>query len=659
MGVTKLSPGVIVKETDLTQFIPNTGLSGGAFVGHFMWGPVLEYTIISDSNELARVFGKPIDANYIDWYSVSNFLAYTGECNVIRVVDSNTAKNSTADGLGLLIKNESEFHNIYGTHTSAQIAARYPGNLGNSLKVSIADASTFATWAYKSEFNFAPATSEYAAALGASNDEIHVIVIDEDGLFSGNPGTILEKYAFLSKSSDAKGLDGAPIFYGNVLNRQSSYVRFLGTPTNTELATNLGVVSVPVTTPGSGYTTASVQFTAAPVGGVTATGTVTIVAGAIDHIVITNPGSGYLVAPTATLTGDGTNGVLGTVVTQDNPADNWQQTCLDDSGVARHFASLSSQYTKSLSGGALGTFPTSVEYITGWEMMRNAEKVDVSLLFAGFAGGKTNSTVVIQYIIDNIVNNRKDCVLFISPDLDDVLNLQSSQQITNVVAKRNAIARSSSYVVMDSGWKFQYDAYNDKFRWVPLNPDIAGLCAAVDVNQDPWWSPAGFTRGAIKNSISLAFEPDETARDQLYKNNINPVVTFAGDGTILYGDKTLQAKSSAFQYINVRRLFLILEKTISRAAKYSLFEFNDIFTRNNFKAIVTPYLKTVKGRRGIQDYLVVCDESNNTPEVIDRAEFVASIFIKPARSINYIELNFVAVRTGVNFNEVVGNIFSQ
>lgn len=658
MGLNKLSPGVTTRETDLTQFIPNTGLSGGAFVGHFVWGPVLEYTIISDSNEFAKVFGKPIDANYIDWYSVSNFLAYTGECNVIRVVDSNTAKNATADGLGLLIKNESEFHTIYGTHTSAQIAARYPGALGNSLKVSMADSSTFATWAYKTEFDFAPATTEYASALGASNDEVHVIVIDEDGLFTGNPGTVLEKYSFLSKASDAKGLDGAPIFYGNVLNRQSSYVRFLGTPLDSELATNLQVVSVPVTTPGTGYTTASVQFTAAPAGGVTATGTVAIVAGAIDHIVITNPGSGYLVAPTATLTGDGTNGALGTVVTQDVALDDWQQPCLTDSGVPRAFASLNGQYTKSLSGGVLGSVPTSGNYIEGWNMMKNSEKVDVSLLFAGYAGGALNSTVVIQHIIDNIVSNRKDCVLFISPDLEDVLNLQESQQITNVIAKRNAIARSSSYVVMDSGWKFQYDVYNDKYRWMPLNPDIAGLCAAVDVNQDPWWSPAGFTRGAIKNAISLAFEPDELARDQLYKNNINPVVTFAGDGTILYGDKTLQAKSSAFQYINVRRLFLILEKTISRAAKYSLFEFNDIFTRNNFKAIITPYLKTVKGRRGIQDFLVVCDESNNTPEVIDRAEFVASIFIKPARSINFIELNFVAVRSGVNFNEVVGNIFS-
>ena len=655
MGIlTQTSPGVSWKETDLTQFIPNTGMSGGAFVGHFIWGPVNEYTLMGDSNSLQYRFGPPTDVNYCDWFSASNFLSYTGQLNTIRVVDELTALNATVDGLGILIKNESHFLSVKDTNDAVIFAARYPGAMGNSLKISMADSATFATWQYKDHFDFTPLSTEYATALGASNDEIHVIVIDEDGLIDGVPGAVLEKYAFLSKASDAKSLDGAPIFYGNVINKQSQFVRYLGQPAVADLATSLSVVSVPVTTAGTGYTTASVTFTAAPSGGVTALGTVTIVSGAITGIVITRQGSGYLVAPTATLTGDGTLGVLGTVVTADFTADNWEQPCLSETGVPRVFASLKTAYAKSLSGGNNGSLPTAANYIAGWNLMRNSEVVDVSLLFVGSGGGELTSTTVIQHVIDNIVSNRKDCVVFFSPDLKDVLNLPEDTQISNVIAKKNSIGRSSSYAVMDSGWKMQYDAYSNKHRWIPLNADIAGLCASTDFNNDPWWSPAGFNRGNLKNVESLAFNPDNMARDSLYKNNINPVVTFTGEGTVLFGDKTLQAKSSAFSYINVRRLFIILEKTISKAARSQLFEFNDIFTRAQFVAMITPYLRTVQGRRGIIDFRIICDETNNTPEVIDRGEFIASIFIKPNRSINYIGLNFVAVRTGVDFAEVSG-----
>ena len=655
MGIlTQTSPGVSWKETDLTQFIPNTSMSGGAFCGAYIWGPVLEYTLIDDSNTLQRRFGPPTDTNYIDWFSASNFLAYTGQLNNIRVIDELTALNATVDGQGELIKNEAHFLAMRDANDAVIFAAKYPGSLGNSIKISIADSATFTAWDYKDLFDFMPVTTEYAAALGASNDELHIVVVDEDGLIEGVPGAILEKFAFLSKASDAKSLDGAPIFYGNVINAQSSYIRYLGQPATSDLATNLSVVSVPVTTPGSGYTTASVSFTAAPVGGVTATGTVTLSTGAISVIVITNPGSGYLVAPTATLTGDGTLGVLGTVVTTDVTGDNWEQHCLTDIGGARAFASLKTDYSKSLSGGSNGSLPTAANYVAGWDMMRNADKVDVSLLFVGQAGGEASSNIVIQHVIDNVVSNRKDCVVFFSPDRSDILNLEESAQISNVIAKKESIARSSSYAVMDSGWKLQYDAFANKHRWIPLNPDIAGLCASTDANNDPWWSPAGFNRGNIKNVEALAFNPDKLARDNLYKNNINPVVTFTGEGTVLFGDKTMQSKSSAFSYINVRRLFIILEKTISQAAKYSLFEFNDIFTRAAFVALVTPYLRTVQGRRGIIDFRVICDATNNTPEVVDRAEFIASIFIKPNRSINYIGLNFVAVRSGISFDEVSG-----
>jgi phage tail sheath protein FI len=252
------------------------------------------------------------------------------------------------------------------------------------------------------------------------------------------------------------------------------------------------------------------------------------------------------------------------------------------------------------------------------------------------------------------VETRKDAMAYFSPLYGDVVGIAESTAVDNVIATRNAINSVSSYAVMDSGYKYQYDAYNDKYRWVPLNADMAGLAAYTDNVADPWYSPAGFTRGQVKNVIQLALNPSKTSRDKLYKSSINPVVSFVGEGVLLYGDRTQQAKPSAFQKINIRRLFIVLEKSIAVAAKYQLFEFNDSFTRAQFVNMVEPFLREVKGRRGVLDYSVVCDETNNTPEVIDRSEFVADIYIKPAYSINFIQLNFVAVRSGVEFSEIIG-----
>jgi len=262
------------------------------------------------------------------------------------------------------------------------------------------------------------------------------------------------------------------------------------------------------------------------------------------------------------------------------------------------------------------------------------------------------SQTVSEYIVDNIVESRKDCVAFISPEMSDVVN-QSGSEVTNITSYRDMF-NSSSYAVMDSNWKYQFDKFNNVYRWVPMNGDIAGLCVRTDFERDPWYSPAGFNRGQIKNVTKLAWNPSKTDRDELYKKGVNPIVSFPGEGTVLYGDKTLLARPSAFDRINVRRLFIVLEKAIARAAKYSLFEFNDEFTRAQFISLVEPYLRDVQGRRGIYQYRVVCDQTNNTPEVIDRNEFIGDIYIKPARSINFIQLNFVAVRTGVAFDEIVG-----
>ena len=309
------------------------------------------------------------------------------------------------------------------------------------------------------------------------------------------------------------------------------------------------------------------------------------------------------------------------------------------------FANLTANVTVSLSGGVDGTISTA-NVISGYDFFDPAESVDIALVVSGPA----DATVAVDLI--SMAESRKDCVVFLSPLKTNVVD-NAGSETTSITTYRNTLT-STSYAVLDSNWKYQYDKYNDVYRWVPLNGDVAGLCARTDLERDPWFSPGGLNRGIIKNSIKLAWNPTKTNRDDLYIKGINPIVTFQGEGTVLFGDKTLLSKPSAFDRINVRRLFIVLEKAIARAARFSMFEFNDQFTRAQFVALVEPFLRDVQGRRGITDFRVVCDETNNTGEVIDRNEFIGDIYIKPARSINFIQLNFVAVRTGVSFDEVVG-----
>ena len=304
-------------------------------------------------------------------------------------------------------------------------------------------------------------------------------------------------------------------------------------------------------------------------------------------------------------------------------------------------------------------------------MFLSKADVDVSLILQGKARGATvdngvtpssNTTSyngLANYIITNICETRKDCVLFVSPSYSDVVTTgytSVTDPTTNVVAFRNNMTFNSSYAVLDSGYKYQYDKYNDLYRWVPLNGDVAGTCVTTDLLRDPWFSPAGLTRGGIKNVVKLAYNPNQTQRDALYVKDVNPVVSLPSQGTLLYGDKTLIGRPSAFDRINVRRLFIVIEKAISLAAQSSMFEFNDSFTQTQFKNLIDPYLRTIQGRRGITDYRIVCDSSNNPPAIVDANQFVGDIYIKPARSINFIQLNFVAVRTGVDFNEITAAI---
>ena len=440
-----------------------------------------------------------------------------------------------------------------------------------------ATAQTYSrTWEYSNLFDKEPVTTQYTADKGALFDEIHVVVVDEDGEWTGNLNEGLELFTGLSVAKGAKFEDGTKAYYVDAINRRSKYLYWS------------------------------------------------------DHN-----------AKGDALTQADSGGSVGSLVTL-----AWGADPVVDREYNSQATSGSLISTSSLTGGVDGTNVADSDKITGYQKFRNTEETEIGLLIAGEA----SATVALELIA--IAEQRKDCVAFISPEQADVVNNEGSE-VDAVVDFRNTLG-TSSYAVLDSGYKYQYDRYNDVFRYIPLNGDIAGLCAAAEANRDAWFSPAGFTRGAIRNVVKLPFNPRQSQRDTLYKNGINPVVNFMGEGTILFGDKTLLAKPSAFDRINIRRLFIILEKAISRFARASLFEFNDTFTRAQFVGAVEPFLRNVQGRDGISDFIVVCDDSNNTSDVIDRNEFVGDIFVKPNRAINFIQLNFVAVRSGVEFSEVIG-----
>ena len=574
----QLSPGVRWSEIDLSTIVPSVSTTEGAFVGDFAWGPINEVFAVGNELELLRYFHKPNANNFTSWFTAANFLGYAEALKLVRTANTLSALNATSGNSGILIRNRDSYDenylsvpganaasNTYSTH--GLFVAKYAGDLGNSIEVSIysgaSNTSAFTAWQYGDEFNGTPGTSQFVSNNYGANDEMHIIVLDRGGSITGYPGTVLEKYSYVSKAFDAKTDDGTSNYYVNVLNDRSDYVKI------------------------------------------------------INHA----------------------------------PLSNWG---VNSSNTA--FIQGSVSYTSRLSNGTLGTtLSRDADILLGYDLFKDSDTWDISLIMTG-----AHSQTVSEYVVENIAGGtmaspdtgRRDCVVFISPDSDDVVD-NSGNEATDIVVKRD-LYNSTSYAVMDSNWKKQFDKYNNVYRWVPLNGDIAGLCARTDFERDPWYSPAGFNRGHIKNVVKLAWNPGKDDRDTLYKNGVNPIVQFKGEGVVLYGDKTMLAKPSAFDRINVRRLFIVLEKAIAKAAKYSLFEFNDEFTRAQFVALVEPYLRDVKGRRGIYDFRVVCDETNNTPEVIDRNEFIGDIYIKPARSINFIQLNFVAVRTGVAFSEVVG-----
>ena len=637
----QVSPGVLVQERDLTNVIPAVATTIGAVAGQFNQGPMDEVTSISSEKELVETFGKPDSTNFEFWFSAASFLQYSSSLRVVRAANTSSV-NAVVSGSALRIKNTDHYQNGDGTtgpynDGSANVgewAARTAGAWGNNLKVSVCpsatayeavnktttnDASTAVgdttivltsgtdflvgdivnfgesggheyrvtavnthtltfvrhpsgtgglhtavangsqvrrRWQYYDLVDKAPVTSTYASNRSGVNDEMHIVVVDEDGGITGTAGEVLEVYDSVSKGSDAKTAQGDTNYYVDVLYNQSEYIYWM------------------------------------------------------DHVA----------------TGS-----------------NWGSAV---AGIT--FTALSAPFTRSLASGADGSAVSTAELKTAYEKYNDADTVDVNLIIAG----KGNATHIDNLI--TIAENRKDAIVFVSPERADVVNVtNSTTQTTNVKGFFDSI-RSSSYAVFDSGYKYTYDKYNDVFRYVPLNGDIAGLAARTDLIADSWFSPAGFNRGVIRGAVKLSYNPTQGQRDELYRARVNPVVTLPGQGTLLFGDKTGLSTPSAFDRINVRRLFITLEKAISTASKFQLFEFNDEFTRAQFRNIVEPFLRDVQGRRGVTDFRVVCDSSNNTSDVIDRNEFRADIFVKPNRSINFIQLQFVATRSGAAFEEVVG-----
>lgn len=680
MAFFSVSPSVNVQEYDLTAIIPAVATSPAAIAGVFHWGPVGTRMLVTSEADLVSQAGKPDSNNYETWFTAQSFLGYGSTLYVSRGANTTSTNNqigvynaiantgAVSNIVAQVTKNDIDYHNKLGTYdTNLLYIAKYPGAPGNSLQVSVCDSANaftsnvtlanaivsglltinagsntatisatfsgngtitdattmvnnaiaalsvgdllpvgnssigsqyvqisaiantvsnsttaYATlnfvdpyrlsttytsntvqryWQFYSVIKTAPTQSAWVTNNGNNNpsiDELHIVVVDKFGYFSGTPGSILETYAALSRATDAQNSDGTSNYYATVLNG-SKYIRWTNDRGN---ATSANSVLVANSTNSS-----------------------------VLNMVFTG----------------GTDG-------------------LSEGNVA--ISDITNAY----------------------DLFTDPEQVDIGLVMAGKSVGGVNGEQIGNYLIDNISGQRKDCVAFLSPPSAAVLN-NYNNEVASILAFR-ALVRSSSYGFLDSGYKQLYDAYNNVYRWVPLNGDMAGLCARTDYTNDPWWAPAGYNRGQLKNVIQLAFNPNKAKRDILFPNNINPVVTFPNEGTVLYGDKTLQAKASAFDAINVRRLFIVLEKSIATASKYFLFEFNDQYTQAQVRNMINPYLRTVKGLRGITDYLVKCDSTNNTPDIVNRNILVCDIYIKPSHAIRNVQLNFVATPEGVTFSEV-------
>ena len=618
----QVSPGVRVTETDLTTVVPAVSTSIGAFAGPFTWGPVNEIVTIGNENQLAEVFGKPVAGNAAYFFTAAQFLQYGNTLKVVRA-EITGAVNSVSGGSTFVAINNREDYDSE-TSLTQPFYAKYPGLLGNSLKVSVCPAnisdsmSAFNNWQYRNLFDTAPGTSDHAAEIVGDDvrDELHVVVVDEDGLFTGTPNTVLETFAYVSQAPDAKNSDGSTNYTIDVINNQSQYI-WCGK----------SIYSI--------SDASEVNFS--------------------EQLHLRSAGTN----PDQVLA----FGIsLETLASRSTTAPEYRKYhtyALDPENTT-------AGSTKSLSGGKnnasdSGQFVansaiSSSNFTKAYDWFKDKETEEVNLIIGGVISSdipKIASVTEHTHLV-NLVEGRKDCLVFLSPPEKATVNPTTTSAVENVKHWADKIV-STSYAVLDSTALYVYDKYNDAYVWIPANGAVAGLCANTDRVADAWYSPAGYDRGQLRGITKLAFNPSETDRDKLYKARVNPIVSFPGAGIILYGDKTALKRPSAFDRINVRRLFNILKTAIAEAAKAQLFEFNDEFTRAQFRNLIEPFLRDIRGRRGIEDFHVQCDEQNNPPSVVDTNRFVADIYVDPPNSINFITLNFVATRTGVDFNEIIGN----
>jgi hypothetical protein len=629
MAISLISPGIKITEQDLVASQQAVATTAGAFAGQFRWGPVEDPTLVESEADLVSKFGQPNTTTAVDFLSASNFLGYSQQMFVTRVVGSANTLNATAEettgsgtaGTGLLIKND----DIYESTASFDVGpwiAKFPGAIGNSIKVStcpsatawssnagivtvaagsttvVGDGTDFSNtiyvgdqlvidgrvgivasianatyltletahipgaasvvatrrWQYFGEFDVAPGTTTYTSDRNGSNDEMHIVVVDEDGVITGVAGQVLEKFASVSKASDAKGENGGSNYYKDVVNNGSSYIRWT------------------------------------------------------DH---------------------------------DNAGSNWGTAA---SGTTYTAVTVPLNY--SLAGGNDGDNVADSDRIGGYLLYANKDTVPASLIVMGQA-----SAAVVNRVIADVAEVRRDAIVCFSPTRANVVGVPGSE-VNNITTFISGITRST-YAFMDSGWKYQYNKYTDSYIYIPLNADSAGCMARNDLNREPWISPAGFTNGQVQNIVRLAWNPTQSQRDSLYKLSVNPVFTQVGKGTVLFGDKTFTTKNTSTNRINVRRLFIELQRTISNSADNVLFDRNDDITRTNFVNLISPYLRSVQARRGISAFRVVCDTTNNPESVVNANEFVCDIFVQPIRSVNFIQLNFVSVAGSATFNEIV------
>ena len=692
-----VSPGVNVREVDLTNVVPAVATSIGAIAGAFQKGPVSSVTTISSEEELVQIFGKPQSTSnqFETFFTAANFLQYADNLKVVRAESG--VLNATAGGTGLLVRDDDHHQTSFadGQGSVGEWAARTAGTHGNALGVSICasanayeqtavtttsgtealgqtdisvtDASTINVgdivnfgetfeyettarntttntitiklkddvngaglqsqitsgtnirrrWRFYDLFDGAPGSSDYATQnQRGSNDEIHIVVYDTEGDISGfsvdangnRTNAVLETFANLSVNPNAKSPQGDSIYYPDRIFKSSQFIYWMDHNTG---GLNFG------------------EDISGATGSIILDGTDGSSTDAGDNIILNASDSGGTDADGNVTLESGTSG----------------------------YSEISAPSKTELAGGTDDYALNAGEYESAYDKFEDTESLDINLVLGGRGGGAgdtSSSQDTHVTMLTALVEKRRDCVAFASPYRSATVGVSLSNTATSNVITAFDLCPSSSYVVFDSGYKYMFDKYNDVFRFVPLNGDTAGLCAFTDQIADSFFSPAGFNRGNVRGAVKLSYNPTKAERDRLYRARINPVVNFPGQGVVLFGDKTALSKPSAFDRINVRRLFLLLEKAIATAAKFQLFEFNDEFTRAQFRNLVEPFLRDIQGRRGITDFSVKADATNNTGEVIDRNEFVADIFIKPARSINFITLNFIAVRTGVSFTEVGG-----